>query len=98
MRKTSQKFNSDIVIQNIWGLCGEDPAVDELPYWETINKYLERLETRKLQDVVHELVRRLLRSRTFKGAGIRNKYWQIMIDGIQIHSSRKELDEKSLCM
>ncbi len=41
MRKTSQKFNSGIVIQNIREMCGEDKPVDELPYWETINKYLE---------------------------------------------------------
>jgi len=63
MRKTSQKFNSDIVIQTIWNLCREDMAVGELPYWETINKYLKRLELQELQDVIHELVRRLLRSR-----------------------------------
>lgn len=35
MRKTSEEFNSEIIINNIWTLCGEEPAVDELPYWET---------------------------------------------------------------
>ncbi len=96
MRKTSQKFNSDIVIQNIWELCGEDMAAGEIPYWETINKYLERLDPQELQDVIHKLVKRLLRSRAFEEARIQNKYWQVIIDGTQICSSRKELDEKSL--
>ncbi len=96
MRKTSQNFNSDIVIQNIWELCGENMTTDELPYWETINKYLEKLEPQELQDVIHELVKRLLRSRAFEKARIREKYWQVIIDGTQIYSSRKELDEKSL--
>jgi len=96
MRKTSQKFNSDIVIQTIWHLCGEDMVAEELPYWETINKYLERLDPQELQNVVHGLVRKLLRSRAFEDTRIRNKYWQVMIDGTQVYSSRKRLDEKSL--
>ena len=96
MRKTSEKFNTDTMIQNIWELCGEEQTVDELPYWETINKYLERLAPEALQDVISRLVRRLLRSRAFEEARIRKKHWQIIIDGTQIYSSRKKLDEKSL--
>lgn len=96
MRKTSQKFNSETVIQNIWELCGEQSPEDEIPYWETINKYLERLDPQELQDVVCQLVHRLVRSRAFAGARVRNKYWQVIVDGTQIHSSRKKLDGKSL--
>ena len=96
MRKTSQKFNSDTVIQNIWEMCGESASVDEIPYWETINRYLERLDSKELQDTVCQLVCRLLRSRAFADARIRNKYWQVIVDGTQIHSSRRKLDEKSL--
>lgn len=96
MRKTSEEFNSDAVIENIWQLCGEDPAAGELPYWETINRYLKGLDPCLLQEAVCQLCRRLLRSRAFEGARIRGKYWQVIIDGTQIHSSRGELDEKSL--
>ena len=45
MRKTSEEFNSDTIIENIWELCGEEQTVNELPYWETINQYLEKLES-----------------------------------------------------
>lgn len=96
MRKTSEEFNSETMIRNIWRLCGEEPAVDELPYWETINRYLERLEPEKLQDVINCLCRRLLRSRAFEDMRIRGKYWQVIIDGTQLCSSRSELDGKSL--
>ena len=41
MRKTSEEFNSDLMIENIWELCAEEETVRELPYWETINRYLE---------------------------------------------------------
>lgn len=96
MRKTSEEFNSDTVIENVWDLCGEDPAVDELPYWETVNRYLKRLDPRCLQDVINGLCRRLLRSRAFEDMRIRGKYWQVIIDGTQLYSTRKDLDEKSL--
>ena len=96
MRKTSEEFNSEIMIKNIWMLCKEEPAVEELPYWETINRYLERLEPENLQEVIHCLCRRLLRSRAFEDMRIRGKYWQVIIDGTQLYSTQRELDGKSL--
>ena len=96
MRKTSEEFNSDTVIENVWSLCGEEPAVDELPYWETINRYLKRMDPCGLQEAINSLCRRLLRSRAFEGMRIRGKYWQVIIDGTQLYSTRGELDEKSL--
>lgn len=96
MRKTSEELNSDTVIENIWELCGESPTVDEIPYWETINRYLEKLEPDGLQDIICRLCKRLLRSRAFEDAKVSGKYWQVIIDGTQLHSSRGELDEKCL--
>ena len=95
MRKTREEFNSDTVIENIWFLCREEPA-KELPDWETINRYLKGLDPEMLQGIVRKLCRRLLRSRAFEGNRIRGKYWQVIVDGTQLHSSRGELDEKSL--
>jgi len=96
MRKTSEEFNSDVIIENIWEICGGKPSVDEIPYWETINRYLKKTDPARLQDVVNQLVRRLLRGRAFENARFRGKYWQVIIDGTQLYSSRKTLGEKSL--
>lgn len=95
MRKTSQEFNSDTVIENIGYLCGK-PELSELPYWETINDYLKELDSGQLQGVVCGLVRHLIRSRVFEGSRIRGRYWQVILDGTQLESSRRELDPKSL--
>lgn len=95
MRKTSQEFNSDTVIQNIGYLCGK-PELSELPYWETINDYLKRLDPSQLQGVVCGLVRHLIRSRVFEGSRIRGRYWQVIVDGTQLESSQRKLDPKSL--
>ena len=37
-----------------------------------------------------------MRSRAFEEARIRGKYWQVIIDGTQLESSRKQLDPRSL--
>ncbi len=90
MRKTSEEFNSPIVIENIGCLCGE--KLEELPYWETVNNYLKRVNPEELQNTVCALVKRLIRSRAFEGARIRERDWHILIDGSGIVSSREELD------
>lgn len=90
MRKTSEEFNSPIVIENIGCVCGEE--LGELPYWETINNYLKRVNPEELQNTVCALVKRLIRSRAFEDARIRGRYWHVLIDGSGIVSSREELD------
>ena len=55
MRKSSEEFNSENVIRNIDFLCNEE--LEELPYWETINNYLKRLDPEELQKVIIELVK-----------------------------------------
>ena len=95
MRKTSIEFNSETVIENIGMLC-EIEELSELPYWETINKYLKKIDPNELQHIVCELVRRLLRSRAFEESRMRGKYWQILVDGTSLGSSRTEWDKRSL--
>lgn len=95
MRKTSEEFNSEVVIQNIGNLCG-NPDLEELPYWETINQYLKRLDPNGLQTVVCQLTRHLLRIRAFEDARIRGKYWQVILDGTQLQSSQDCLDPHCL--
>lgn len=95
MRKTSEEFNSETVIRNIGYLCKEE-ELEELPYWETINHFLERLQPGELKSIVCQLARHLIRSHAFDQSRIRGRYWQIILDGTQLESSRKKLDEKSL--
>lgn len=95
MRKTSEELNSSVSIENTGFLCGE-PDLPELPYWETINRYLEKLPPDDLQETVYRLCERLIRSHRFDDARVRGKYWQVLVDGTQLESSRKELDPRCL--
>ena len=56
MRKTSEEFNCEIAVENIGRFCGED--LEELPYWETVNNYLERVKAEELQNTVCALVKK----------------------------------------
>lgn len=55
--------------------------LEELPHWNTINDYLERFDSAELETVIHGLVYRLIRTRSFEDSRIRNRYWQILVDG-----------------
>lgn len=95
MRKTSAEFNSERMIENIGVLCGEE-GLEELPYWETVNDFLSKLSDEQLRDIIIKLVKRLLRMRIFEDSRIRGKYWQVIIDGTRLESSRKALDPHCL--
>ena len=49
-------------------VCGIE--LEELPYWETINLYLEKVPDQELQEMICKLVKHLLRSRAFESARI----------------------------
>jgi hypothetical protein len=80
MRKLTEEFTETIVVNNIGILSGIEELA-ELPHYDTINNYLAQLEQTELEKIIQKLVRRLLRMRTFEDSRIRNKYWQIVIDG-----------------
>lgn len=94
MRKTSEEFNCETVIENIGYLSGQE--LKELPYWEMINNYLKGVCLEEQQDTVRKLVKKLIRGRAFEKARISGKYWQIIIDGTRLYSSREKPDGKCL--
>ena len=94
MRKTSEEFNSETAIENIGYLCRQE--LKELPYWETVNNYLKGVDPQELQDTLCRLVKGLIRSRAFEKARIRGRYYQVIVDGTQLYSSREEPDGKCL--
>ena len=92
MRKSSEELNTNIAIKNISAISRQE--LEEIPYWETINNYLKRVDSSELQEKICQLVRHLIRSRAFEDSKIRGQYWQILIDGSGLISSRKELNGK----
>lgn len=86
MRKMTEDFNNETVIDNIRYMLAIE-SLGELPHWSTINDYLERLNPNELERIIPKLVKRLIRMHTFDGSRIRNKYWQTIVDGTELHNT-----------
>lgn len=97
MRQMTTVFNKTTINENIKRLLGiDDPSFTELPYWETINQFLARVNPDDIQQMIQTLIRRLIRMRCFEQCRINNKYWQIVIDGTQIYSFQQRHCEHCL--
>ena len=90
MRKSSEELNASMVINNIGQLCHEE--LEEIPYWETINHCLKRIDPSDLQATVHKMVNYLIRCHRFEEARIQHKYWQLILDATKLIGSKEELD------
>ncbi len=84
MRKMTNTFNRTECIENMRELLNLE-GLEEIPHWSTINNYMERLDPEKLAAVIPEVNKRLIRMRSFEESRIRNRYWQIIIDGVYLN-------------
>jgi hypothetical protein len=84
-RRMTNAFNHTECIGNMGVLLGL-AELEEIPHWSTINNYLERVSPEKLARIVPEIIKRVIRMRTFDGSRIRGKYWQVIVDGVHLYS------------
>ena len=96
MRKTTETLNKVVCITNISKILGLEEELDELPHWNTINNYLEKLDPSELEKIIPQLVYRLTRMRSFENSRIRNKYWQVIIDGTHLYTFKEQHCEHCL--
>ncbi|MBE5965655.1 MAG: transposase family protein [Lachnospiraceae bacterium] len=90
----TDKFNNQQIIDNIAAFMGVD--LDEyLPHHVTENEYLERLNPDELQKVIQDMVYQLIRRKSFDDVKFMKK-WLIIIDGTQLYSGNRRINEKCL--
>lgn len=96
MRNMNVIFNESAAIENLASMAGED-GLDEMPDWQTVNNYLERLDTAEIEKIRHQMISRLLRCKQFD----RYKFsgcWKIIIDGTGIACFKEKHCEHDLIM
>lgn len=69
MQQMTAAFNDENCIQNISALVGN--VHEELPHYVTLNEFLKRLDPIELQKVRKDIIKRLIRMRTFEDARFR---------------------------
>ena len=94
MQMMNDKFNDAKVAHNIRTFLGEKDA-EYLPHSVTMNEYLERLEPKQLQNIIHDEVYDLIRRKSFNDARFQKK-WMVVIDGSQLYSGSRQLNDKCL--
>ena len=96
MRGITNELNRAVCFANISRMLGLEKELLELPHWKTINDYLKELNPTELEGIIPKLALRLTRMRSFENSRIRNKYWQIVLDGTQLHTFNEQHCEHCL--
>ena len=94
MRGMTRQFNTSQFIRNL-GTISNSEDLKEKPDWQTINNYLEKLETENLDAVRFDMIRKLIGTKQFINYTIDGSYC-IVIDGTDIAYFRKPHCEHDL--
>ena len=79
MRGMGESFNEEVCIRNLAKVAG-DMQLKEIPHYDTLNYYLEKLSPQAFADIRTRMVRALLRSRDFDDSRIQAS-WRVILDG-----------------
>lgn len=80
MRSMEEQFNEEICINTLKILSGDKNLV-EMPHADTLNYYLEKLSPKCLAEVRKQMIKRLIRMKSFNRARLLGEYWRVIIDG-----------------
>lgn len=94
MQEMTSKFNKQEVVNNISSFI-EEQSGKYLPHHVTINEYLERLDPNEVQNILQDMVCKLIRKKSFYNARTMKK-WLIIVDGTELYSGNRKLNDKCL--
>lgn len=80
MREMEENFNEETCIETLKIISG-DATLNQMPHYDTLNYYLERLSPDCLADVRKQMIKSLLRMKAFYRGRLLGNYWRIILDG-----------------
>ena len=80
MRQMDEKFNEETCIETMRILSGNN-KLEEMPHYDTLNYYLERLSPECLSELRRQMVNSLIRGKQFYHNRLLGKYWRVILDG-----------------
>ena len=89
MRKMTVGLNDGNTVHNVSFMLNQ-PELEVLPHYSTINNYLEKLDPNELQTIIQKILMRLIKMSEFKDGRFRNRYWQIIVDGVKLVETDEE--------
>lgn len=95
MRQMEDCFNEEQCINTLRYLSG-DKHLSEMPHYDTLNYYLEKLPPEELSQVCRKMVASLVRRKQFYKNRLMGKYWRVVLDGTQLYYFRERHCENCL--
>lgn len=96
MRQMEERFNEDTCIETLGKLSGHK-ELKEMPHYDTLNYYLERLSPECLSEVRRKMVLSLIRGKQFYKGRLLKRYWRVILDGTGLFYFKERHCENCLC-
>ena len=96
MREMEENFNKETCIDTLCIMSG-NPDLKEMPHYDTLNYYLEKLTPDCLSDLRKKMVTSLIRGKQFNRGRLLGKYWRIILDGTGLFYFREKHCDNCLC-
>jgi len=96
MREMSENFNQENCIDTLRIMSG-NPKLEEMPHYDTLNYYLERLSPDCLSDLRKKMVTSLIRGKQFNRNRLLGKYWRVILDGTGLFYFKEKHCDNCLC-
>lgn len=97
MRQMDEKFNKENCIKTLKMISG-DKELSEMPHYDTINYYLEKLSPECLRGLRKKMIYSLIRRKSFYKHRLLDKYWRIILDGTGQFYFKERHCENCLCV
>ena len=95
MREMDENFNEETCIGTLSQISG-DRTLKEMPHYDTLNYYLERLSPQCLAGLRAKMMAPLIRSKQFYRNRLLGKYWRVVLDGTQLFCFKEKHCENCL--
>ena len=96
MREMEENFNKDTCIDTLRIMSGNQ-KLEEMPHYDTLNYYLEKLSPEALSGVRKKMVTNLIRGKQFNKNRLLGKYWRVILDGTGLCYFKERHCENCLC-
>ena len=97
MREMEENFNTETCIDTLRLMSG-NRSLNEMPHYDTLNYYLERLSPECLSQLRRKMVTGLIRGKQFNRNRLLGKYWRVILDGTGLFCFKEKHCENCLCM
>lgn len=94
MNEMTREFNTQETIENIARMC--ELGLNEIPHCDTINDVFEKVKVEEIEEIIKDIITKLIRGKILTKFLVRNKYYHIIVDGTGLATSRKRYNKNCL--